>query len=42
MSTEEFVIKIADLGYSRSLEIGETAMTGCGTPLQMAPEILFS
>ena len=41
MSKEEFIVKIADLGYSRSLEDGERAKTGCGTPLQMAPEILF-
>lgn len=42
MDKEVFVIKIADLGYSRALEIGEKAQTGCGTPLQMAPEILFA
>ena len=42
MSKEEFVIKIADLGYSRALDVGEKAKTGCGTPLQMAPEILFA
>jgi serine/threonine protein kinase len=42
MSKEDFVIKIADLGYSRALDVGEKAKTGCGTPLQMAPEILFA
>ena len=33
MDKEEFCIKIADLGYSRALDIGEKARTGCGTPL---------
>jgi len=33
MEKEEFCIKIADLGYSRALEVGEKAKTGCGTPL---------
>lgn len=42
MEKEEFCIKIADLGYSRAIEEGERAKTGCGTPLQMAPEILFA
>lgn len=42
METEEFVVKIADLGYSRALDDNEKAKTGCGTPLQMAPEILFA
>lgn len=41
METEEFVVKIADLGYSRAIEDGDRLKTGCGTPLQMAPEILF-
>ena len=36
------MIKIADLGYGRVLEVGEKAKTGCGTPLQMAPEILLA
>ena len=42
MATEEFCVKIADLGYSRMIDVDEKAMTGCGTPLQMAPEILFA
>jgi serine/threonine protein kinase len=42
LDTEEFIIKIADLGYSRALEDGERAKTECGTPLLMAPELLFS
>lgn len=42
LDTEEFVVKIADLGYSRAIEVGERAQTGCGTPLQMAPELLFA
>ena len=33
MTQEEFCIKIADLGYSRAIEAGERAKTGCGTPL---------
>ena len=41
IDTEEFVVKIADLGFSRAIEVGERAQTGCGTPLQMAPELLF-
>lgn len=32
--------KIADLGFSRKLEINQVAKTSCGTPLLMAPEIL--
>ena len=32
---------IADLGYSRTISDGERAITGCGTPLLMAPEILL-
>jgi serine/threonine protein kinase len=32
---------IADLGYSRTIGDGERAITGCGTPLLMAPEILL-
>lgn len=42
LEKEEFIIKIADLGYSRAIEDDERAKTGCGTPLLMAPEILFS
>ncbi len=33
MEKEEFVVKIADLGFSRALDDGETAKTNCGTPL---------
>jgi serine/threonine protein kinase len=40
LSKEEFVIKIADLGYSRAIEGNERAVTGCGTPLNMAPETI--
>lgn len=42
MATEPFCVKIADLGYSRMIDDEEKAKTGCGTPLQMAPEILFA
>ena len=33
MEKEEFVVKIADLGYSRAIADDEKARTGCGTPL---------
>lgn len=32
--------KIADLGFARKLGNDEMAMTSCGTPLQMPPEVL--
>ena len=36
-----FTIKIADLGFSKKLQEGVDVMTTyCGTPLNMAPEIL--
>lgn len=38
---EEIVVKIADLGYARNLLEDQVARTGCGTPLQMAPETLL-
>jgi serine/threonine-protein kinase ULK2 len=41
LKTEPFLVKIADLGYSRSLGDSERAQTGCGTPLLMAPETLL-
>lgn len=41
LENEEFIVKIADLGYSRAIQTNERAQTGCGTPLLMAPEILF-
>jgi len=40
LEKEEFVIKIADFGFARHLEDRETAESGCGTPLMMAPEVL--
>lgn len=40
LSKEQFVVKIADLGYSRTIEGNERAITGCGTPLNMAPETI--
>jgi serine/threonine protein kinase len=36
------VVKIADLGFSRKLQENEVAVTGCGTPLMMAPEIYLA
>mmetsp|Transcript_6796 Transcript_6796/g.4893 ORF Transcript_6796/g.4893 Transcript_6796/m.4893 type:complete len:90 (+) Transcript_6796:128-397(+) len=35
------MVKIADLGFARRLQTNEAALTNCGTPLHMAPEILF-
>jgi serine/threonine protein kinase len=40
--TEELTIKIADLGFSRQVEDDKIATSYLGTPLQMAPELLFS
>ena len=37
---ESLTCKIADLGFARKLMDNELAMTGCGTPLLMAPEVL--
>jgi serine/threonine protein kinase len=34
-------VKIADLGFARKLQVNELAVTQIGTPLNMAPEILF-
>lgn len=34
-------IKICDFGFARRSENGETSNTVCGSPLYMAPEILF-
>lgn len=34
------VVKIADLGFARRLAPDDMAKTACGTPLNMAPEIL--
>jgi serine/threonine protein kinase len=41
LDKEEFEIKIADFGYARRLEHGETSKSYFGTPLLMAPEVLF-
>ena len=40
LDTDEFVIKIADFGYSRVLDWDETTKNKCGTPLLMAPEVI--
>ena len=41
LEKEEFVIKIADLGFSKLLnEAHELSFTYCGTPINMAPEII--
>jgi serine/threonine protein kinase len=42
LAKEEFVIKICDLGYSRTLDDQDLAKSNCGSPLQMAPEFYFS
>lgn len=36
----EVVVKIADLGFARTLKENEVAGTFCGTPLTMAPEVI--
>jgi len=35
------VLKIADFGFARHLDAGKMSETMCGSPLYMAPEILF-
>jgi protein-serine/threonine kinase len=40
MEQEEFVVKIADFGFARTLDSDEVARSKCGTPLMMAPEVL--
>lgn len=41
LEEEEFVVKIADLGFSKILsDAMELSFTYCGTPINMAPEIL--
>ena len=40
LEDEEFLVKIADFGYSRVLESEGTAKSKCGTPLLMAPEVI--
>ena len=37
---ENLTCKIADLGFARKLMDDELAITGCGTPLLMPPEVL--
>ena len=41
LDEEEFVIKIADFGYARHLNYDQTSESWFGTPLLMAPEVLF-
>ena len=36
----QFIIKIADLGLSRYLDIDDLSSTICGSPLMMAPEVI--
>lgn len=40
LEKEQFIVKIADFGFARYLDDTETAESGCGTPLMMAPEVL--
>ncbi len=42
LATEEFTIKICDLGFSRQLHKTDLAHSNLGSPLQMAPEFYFS
>jgi serine/threonine protein kinase len=37
----EMEIKIADMGFAKKLEENQLASTSLGTPLNMAPEVLF-
>ncbi|XP_022774864.1 serine/threonine-protein kinase ATG1t isoform X2 [Durio zibethinus] len=39
-SKDDAMLKIADFGLSRSVDPGNYALTVCGTPLYMAPEVL--
>ncbi|KAA6387076.1 MAG: putative serine/threonine-protein kinase ATG1t [Streblomastix strix] len=39
--TDDVLLKISDFGLSRSLANSGLATTHCGTPLQMAPEVLI-
>ena len=41
ISSENIQVKIADFGFSRKLEPNSLAGTFFGTPLYMAPEIVF-
>ncbi|XP_076344747.1 serine/threonine-protein kinase unc-51-like isoform X2 [Tachypleus tridentatus] len=38
----EITLKIADFGFARFLEEGVMAMTLCGSPMYMAPEVIMS
>ena len=41
LQTTEFEIKIGDLGFSKILkDADDLSMTYCGTPINMAPEVL--
>ena len=40
LETEEFIIKIADFSFARSLDHEEQTDRPCGTPLLMAPEVI--
>jgi len=42
LSKENFVVKIADFGFAKSMDHHETADRKCGTPLTMAPEVMRS
>ncbi|XP_050680038.1 serine/threonine-protein kinase unc-51 isoform X2 [Leptidea sinapis] len=39
---EEIILKIADFGFARVLEEGNMAVTLCGSPMYMAPEVIMS
>ncbi|XP_038209711.1 serine/threonine-protein kinase unc-51 isoform X2 [Zerene cesonia] len=39
---EEITLKIADFGFARFLEEGNMAVTLCGSPMYMAPEVIMS
>lgn len=41
-SSEGAILKLADFGFAKQLNVAALAQTRCGTPLYMAPEILES
>ena len=40
LEREEFVVKIADFGFAKTMKHNELADRKCGTPLVMAPEVM--
>ena len=42
ISKTKCILKVADLGFAKELNKNDFTQTVCGTPLNMAPEVLFS